>query len=98
MCSLARVDRKHANECTTGSSPRSAIPPAADTMCCSAMPHSMNRSGSSALNASMPERFIECGIAEQHMRSEEHTSELRSHHDLVCRLLLDKKKRVRIRQ
>src|SRR5437773_4147773 len=26
------------------------------------------------------------------MRSEEHTSELQSHHDLVCRLLLDKKK------
>src|SRR5437773_5748403 len=26
-------------------------------------------------------------------RSEEHTSELQSHHDLVCRLLLDKKKR-----
>src|SRR5437773_4803131 len=27
------------------------------------------------------------------MRSEEHTSELQSHHDLVCRLLLEKKKR-----
>src|SRR5437667_144094 len=26
------------------------------------------------------------------MRSEEHTSELQSHHDLVCRLLLEKKK------
>src|SRR6266540_1566629 len=26
------------------------------------------------------------------LRSEEHTSELQSHHDLVCRLLLDKKK------
>src|SRR5437773_9560674 len=26
-------------------------------------------------------------------RSEEHTSELRSHHDLVCRLLLEKKKK-----
>src|SRR5437667_1460813 len=26
-------------------------------------------------------------------RSEEHTSELQSHHDLVCRLLLEKKKR-----
>ena len=25
-------------------------------------------------------------------RSEEHTSELQSHHDLVCRLLLEKKK------
>src|SRR5260221_2813087 len=28
-------------------------------------------------------------------RSEEHTSELQSHNDLVCRLLLDKKKAVR---
>src|SRR5437773_7916045 len=27
-------------------------------------------------------------------RSEEHTSELQSHHDLVCRLLLEKKKNV----
>src|SRR5437773_11042298 len=28
----------------------------------------------------------------QNDRSEEHTSELQSHHDLVCRLLLEKKK------
>src|SRR5437773_5552318 len=28
-------------------------------------------------------------------RSEEHTSELQSHHDLVCRLLLEKKKNFR---
>src|SRR5437667_5304403 len=28
----------------------------------------------------------------QGVRSEEHTSELQSHHDLVCRLLLEKKK------
>src|SRR5437667_4604030 len=32
-------------------------------------------------------RSAECGV-----RSEEHTSELQSHHDLVCRLLLEKKK------
>src|SRR5437667_8088339 len=30
-------------------------------------------------------------------RSEEHTSELQSHHDLVCRLLLEKKKKTRIK-
>src|SRR5438132_9625760 len=30
--------------------------------------------------------------AENAMRSEEHTSELQSHSDLVCRLLLEKKK------
>src|SRR5277367_2733565 len=29
------------------------------------------------------------------LRSEEHTSELQSHHDLVCRLLLEKKKQLR---
>src|SRR5437773_5018904 len=29
--------------------------------------------------------------AERGHRSEEHTSELQSHHDLVCRLLLEKK-------
>src|SRR5437773_5788989 len=29
---------------------------------------------------------------EVRVRSEEHTSELQSHHDLVCRLLLEKKK------
>src|SRR5437773_4787787 len=29
-------------------------------------------------------------------RSEEHTSELQSHHDLVCRLLLEKKKKRRM--
>src|SRR5260221_2322136 len=31
-------------------------------------------------------------------RSEEHTSELQSHSDLVCRLLLEKKKMTRIRE
>src|SRR5436190_7555157 len=32
--------------------------------------------------------------ARQRMRSEEHTSELQSHSDLVCRLLLEKKNSV----
>src|SRR5438132_10039306 len=32
------------------------------------------------------------------VRSEEHTSELQSHSDLVCRLLLEKKKKKRTRQ
>src|SRR5437773_7160805 len=32
-----------------------------------------------------------------YLRSEEHTSELQSHHDLVCRLLLEKKKNQRIK-
>src|SRR5437773_7502225 len=33
--------------------------------------------------------FTNCSVM---VRSEEHTSELQSHHDLVCRLLLEKKK------
>src|SRR5437667_3155261 len=32
------------------------------------------------------------GPMDRLVRSEEHTSELQSHHDLVCRLLLEKKK------
>src|SRR5471032_2364359 len=32
-----------------------------------------------------------------HRRSEEHTSELQSHHDLVCSLLLEKKKEMQIK-
>src|SRR5438034_9596333 len=32
-------------------------------------------------------------VFENQMRSEEHTSELQSHSDLVCRLLLEKKKK-----
>src|SRR6266540_6456368 len=35
-------------------------------------------------------------IAVPETRSEEHTSELQSHHDLVCRLLLEKKKKKNI--
>src|SRR6266540_7467895 len=37
--------------------------------------------------ADLVARFNRHGLA----RSEEHTSELQSHHDLVCRLLLEKK-------
>src|SRR5947207_10695390 len=36
-----------------------------------------------------PLRFLDIGLP----RSEEHTSELQSHSDLVCRLLLEKKKK-----
>src|SRR6266540_4902434 len=36
-----------------------------------------------------PRSYLDTQIA---YRSEEHTSELQSHHDLVCRLLLEKKK------
>src|SRR5437867_4807837 len=36
-------------------------------------------------------------LADQSVRSEEHTSELQSPYDLVCRLLLEKKKHRRVR-
>src|SRR5437588_3643708 len=40
------------------------------------------------------ERAGTCGAADRFQRrSEEHTSELQSHSDLVCRLLLEKKKK-----
>src|SRR5260370_9994917 len=35
------------------------------------------------------------GSTHRHLRSEEHTSELQSHLNLVCRLLLEKKKQKR---
>src|SRR5437773_7283699 len=35
---------------------------------------------------------LSANCREAGQRSEEHTSELQSHHDLVCRLLLEKKK------
>src|SRR5260221_5506441 len=37
------------------------------------------------------------GTEFQKIRSEEHTSELQSHSDLVCRLLLEKKKKLYLR-
>src|SRR5437773_3776409 len=38
----------------------------------------------------VPARVLRAGHADQsQVRSEEHTSELQSHHDLVCRLLLE---------
>src|SRR4051812_49683933 len=36
---------------------------------------------------------ISCVVANRRIRSEEHTSELQSHVNLVCRLLLEKKKK-----
>src|SRR5947207_3855266 len=43
-----------------------------------------------ALPCRPPPHPLQCGCSH---RSEEHTSELQSHSDLVCRLLLEKKKR-----
>src|SRR5438034_7445808 len=43
-------------------------------------------------------QFGEVGRLSEGDRSEEHTSELQSHSDLVCRLLLEKKKKNRYKQ
>src|SRR5437773_7038466 len=40
---------------------------------------------------STPARTSSASLSRSALRSEEHTSELQSHHDLVCRLLLEKK-------
>src|SRR5438034_7959394 len=40
-----------------------------------------------------PSSAVRCSSGSGGMRSEEHTSELQSHSDLVCRLLLEKKKK-----
>src|SRR2546430_8346236 len=44
-----------------------------------------------------PTRFVSSGMSAIPLRSEEHTSELQSQSNLVCRLLLEKKKTI-IRQ
>src|SRR5207249_9212990 len=50
---------------------------------------SISRTGSRA-GCTIP--TASCGFARKVQRSEEHTSELQSRFDLVCRLLLEKKK------
>src|SRR5438034_8671144 len=49
------------------------------------------RTSSASINRSSAGRAS--GLSMRKMRSEEHTSELQSHSDLVCRLLLEKKKK-----
>src|SRR5437667_6537198 len=51
---------------------------------------SISRNGSASISALRRSTF---SIIRNSWRSEEHTSELQSHHDLVCRLLLEKKKK-----
>src|SRR5437667_7492268 len=49
--------------------------------------------GSTSRSRVVPRNCAGCACAAvSRPRSEEHTSELQSHHDLVCRLLLEKKK------
>src|SRR5436190_5737585 len=56
----------------------------------------IGRQERSAVVAAHPQRHLrEIVGAEAEERSEEHMSELQSHSDLVCRLLLEKKKKTK---
>src|SRR5437868_14261607 len=57
--------------------------------------HGAEVTGQQPLISAAPWRFgMQIKISSKHMdRSEEHTSELQSRFDLVCRLLLEKKKK-----
>src|SRR6476661_10945705 len=50
------------------------------------------------LTRSQDQQTLMLGVSRLFGRSEEHTSELQSHLNLVCRLLLEKKKKMRIQQ
>src|SRR5437773_11889994 len=54
--------------------------------------HRHQSSSSSASRSSRTSTAAISSGSRARSRSEEHTSELQSHHDLVCRLLLEKKK------
>src|SRR5260221_10554179 len=69
--------------------PRSTLFPYTTLFRSSSSSPCMTRSGFSTA-FSLRSR-ISCGL--KPLRSEEHTSELQSHSDLVCRLLLEKKKK-----
>src|SRR5438132_2961368 len=49
----------------------------------------------SAIGQGLEDTYRRAAAAFEAARSEEHTSELQSHSDLVCRLLLEKKKKRR---
>src|SRR5690349_22434031 len=60
-----------------------------DGVSCAPAASSFVNSCDCAFCAAVTSAAIVCGV----MRSEEHTSELQSRRDLVCRLLLEKKKK-----
>src|SRR5690242_20812868 len=52
--------------------------------------------GNGELGAAFLDRYGQAATATAEARSEEHTSELQSHVNLVCRLLLEKKKEKKV--
>src|SRR5690242_20746449 len=60
----------------------------------SSIPQGFGVGSSGALVAAIYDQYCKNKIEEKDIRSEEHTSELQSHVNLVCRLLLEKKKKI----
>src|SRR2546427_8078249 len=72
---------------------RSARAPVGSLMECSCVGIRALRRVRYRVSSRSRERLIEIGDQVLHVRSEEHTSELQSQSNLVCRLLLEKKKK-----
>src|SRR2546421_12728701 len=72
--------------------PRSTLFPYTTLFRSQDRPVSEKMSGPFAAQANLDEKRGRCSIGG---RSEEHTSELQSRSDLVCRLLLEKKKKIK---
>src|SRR3712207_8554108 len=83
------VDEVRACECDELALPRRQRPPA--------LAHrrevSVGQLRDEVVRADRPRRRFDLGVARVRTRSEEHTSELQSRQYLVCRLLLEKKKK-----
>src|SRR5438034_7692028 len=80
-----------------GASPSSPTSPPPHLPACTAATASSPCSGRNSTRSTRARpcarRSACCAQGRARVRSEEHTSELQSHSDLVCRLLLEKKKK-----
>src|SRR5437667_5573404 len=88
ICGAKTIAKPTSATRTKGPAPRS-IPSTTRNPARIHAPAMMSRPGPS-IHATSPCK--NCWKGASACRSEEHTSELQSHHDLVCRLLLEKKK------
>src|SRR3712207_8954275 len=70
---------------------QAALPPSPHTM---NVQRSVTRRARNGMKAVLPNRIEQIPQTRQNPRSEEHTSELQSRQYLVCRLLLEKKKKL----
>src|SRR5260221_2900092 len=73
--------------------PRSTLFPYTTLFRSPVNPHALGFFGGTSENDESPLGCLRRELYEEIERSEEHTSELQSHSDLVCRLLLEKKKK-----